>query len=824
MLHAQTAQLSGQVVDSLDRVGLAYASVALFDLDTQQQVTGVLADSTGSFRLTGLSSGTYRLQVRFMGYRTYELTPLELPQGAALDLQQIPIQPTTRILDEIEIAGRQRKTLHQVDRQVFDAEQFQQAQGGTAVDVLRNLPGVSVDAQGQISMRGSSGFVVMLDGRQVQMDAATLLAQLPANAIEHIEILTTPSAKYDPDGTAGIINITTRKGAADGWFVQLNGLIGAPSIEPYGNAEASRRWGGDATINYRKGDWDVSAGLDYRRDDLAGRRVGYVNSYLGGVLTEFPSEGERSFDKTRYSGRLSATYSPNKDHQLSMSFLVGDRTQYRTADILYAPQQRLAISEADFRGVEAYWDLYREQGSIFTQGDVVDSLTYYNENLRVREGDFLIGGIDYTWKLDGQGTLAFSALYERTLLGGPTENVVLGGPDLADSLQFQYNTNDNPLDGLRVKADYRRKLGDADWESGYQYRMLYHPGDFLYQDRDFANDEWVDNPVFTNRIELRRQIHGVYTQLSGTWHKLQYVAGVRVEYMDRQVTIAKPDTTYAYQIVQPFPTLNLRYPLGESTALKAGYSRRIQRTTTFKMTPFPEREHNETLEQGDAELLPEFIDLAEIGIVHNWGDQSVFLNTYYRHVQNVINRVNTVYNDSVLNRIYTNAGNAQAIGAEAGADLYPAKWCQLHLGGNVYQYRIQGTLFGDEIDVANLIYSINANAQFDLTGTLSLQAGFNYLSERVTAQGRDSRYYNPSLTLRKTFLDGKLAASVQWLSIDMGLLESNEQRITTVRPDFFTTTNYIYEVDRVMFSIQYRFNQPAGKVKFIQSEFGESEY
>ncbi|GAB4402498.1 MAG: hypothetical protein OHK0039_00610 [Bacteroidia bacterium] len=242
------------------------------------------------------------------------------------------------------------------------------------------------------------------------------------------------------------------------------------------------------------------------------------------------------------------------------------------------------------------------------------------------------------------------------------------------------------------------------------------------------------------------------------------------------------------------------------------------------MTPFPEREHSETLEQGDAKLLPEFIDLGELGVVGNFGDNMVFATAYYRRVQHVINRVNTVFNDSVLNRIYTNAGTAQAAGIELGAALYPTPWWKVYVGGNAYIYTIRGSLLGDSIDQRSPIYSLTATMDLRIRPDLDVQVGFNYLSARITAQGVDSRFYNPNLTLRKTFLDGRFTLSAQWINIDMSLLQSNEQRITTQRLAFFTTTNYIYEVDMVMLSLSYRFNQPASQLKCIRSEFGDKEY
>lgn len=824
LLHAQSAQIRGQVGDTIDRAPLGFATISLYRGQDSVPFRGMLADSLGRFSINKLTPGIYQLRVHFLGYKSLESKGIQLPKAAVFDLGFMGLQPSARLLQEIEITGQKSKSFHRVDRQVYQADQFENAQGGSAADLVRNLPGVSVDAQGHISLRGSQGFMLMIDGRQIQIDAASFLDQLPANAVEDIEILTTPSARYDPDGQAGIIHITTHTGAQEGLSWQVNVRLGAPSIEPYGNAAASRRYGTDATLNLRREQWDLSMGLDYNRDDLAGRRVGYVNTFQESVLTEFPSSGERSFDRFRYSGRISLQWRPKKGQQVGLRLLGGDRTQSRTADILYAPQQRTIIPAEAFLGPEAYWNLYQETGTVFQGGSLQDSLTYYNENLRLREGDFLIGGLDYEWKLNSLNTLQFAALYERTLLGGPTDNAVLAWPNLADTLQYQYNTNRNPLDGLRIKADFTHKTAHQSWESGYQFRFLHHPGDFTYLDRDLTKMQWEVNPLFSNQIVLRRKIHALYSQLSGSRKKWNYSVGLRLEYMDRQVELGTPDTTFPYRILQPFPSARVQYQIKKDWLIKAGYSRRIERTTTFKMTPFPEREHNETLEQGDAELLPEFIDVVEVGTVNSWGDNSLFVTAYYRRIQNVINRVNSIFNDSVLNRIYTNAGLGQAVGLEIGSQLYPAEWCRLALGANMYQYQIKGKLFGEAVNNTNLTYSLNTQAEFKLSPTLSIQAAFNYLSNRITAQGIDSRYYNPALTISKSFWGGKIKASLQWQSIDLGLLESNEQRITTVRSQFYTTTNYIYEVDRVLISLRYQFNQGDKSGKFIQSEFGDKEF
>ena len=538
--YAQKAELIGIVIDGTEKQNLEYATISLLQEKDSSLISGAFSDSEGRFSINKLSTGSYYLRIQFLGFEPQLIADIDISDNQRLDLGTIHLTPSQKLLDEVKITGRKTTSFHQIDRQVYDASQFGQAQGGTASDILKNLPSVSVDALGEISVRGSSGFIIMLNGKQIQTDPSVLLNQLSANAIEDIEIITAPSAKYDPDGKAGIIHIKTRKGALDGFYFIANGLVGLPSIEPYGNTEAARRFGGDVTVNYKKGKWDLSAGLDYRRDDIAGQRIGYVNTYLDEVLTEFPSYGERSFDRENYSGRVSAIFSPNQQQSFTASFYGGKRTQFRTADILYDQQQRTFIPQNNFVSPQGYWDLFQENQEVFQGGTLVESLVFYNENLRVRKGDFLIGSFDFTQQFPDQSQLSLSVLYERTILGGPTDNRSLAWPNTADTLQSQFNDNDNPLDGVRIQVDYHRKWGEVNWESGYVYRYLKHPGDFIYLERNFELGTWEVNPQFTNTIELQRQIHALYTQFSGKKKKLSYTAGIRLEYFDRSVRTASP--------------------------------------------------------------------------------------------------------------------------------------------------------------------------------------------------------------------------------------------------------------------------------------------
>ncbi len=819
---AQDYMITGRILDQNSGEAIEYASITTHNLSDSTMLTGVVSDALGQFQIKNPKGTAIYLNAQFLGYAGY--TSATLQGGATINLGDISLSVNGAILSEVEVTGKAITSAHKLDKQVYDAGQFQNAKGGTATDVLSNLPAVSINSFGEISVRGATGFMVMINGKPVQSDPAVILNQLSANTIEDIAIITAPSAKYDPDGNAGIINIITKQNISDGTYFSANILGGLPSIENYDNKKNTPRYGADVQLNFKKGKWDISTALDYRRYDIAGRREGYVNTFVDNVLTEFPSDGERSSDIKNYSARLSTTYTPNKQQSITAGFYFGKRTKERTADILYTNQQRTSVATNDFLGTAAYYDDFLRTGTVFSGGTPINQLTFFNENLRIRRGDFAIGSLDYSIKLANDATLKFSGLYERTVLGGPTDNVSLGYPNTSQILQLQLNDNNNPLDGIRFQVDYSKKIKELTWENGYQYRYLKHPGDFDYFDRDLVNNTWVENPLFTNSIELTRKIHSVYSQVSGKSGNWQYSGGLRLEHFDRKVTIARPDATYLLDKLNLFPSLNVSYDLGNDLLAKVGYSRRIQRTTTFKMTPFPEREHSETLEQGDAELLPEYVDVVELGLVKNWGDNSVFGNVYFRKIENVINRVNTIFNDTILNRIYTNVGQANVLGIELGTTVYPTDGWRIYFGGNIYSYGIEGSLFGDGINTSNTVYSINANSTVNLSPTFSLQLALNYLSERITAQGEDSRFYNPSLSLKKSFLDKRLTLGLLWRNIDLGLLNSNEQRITTVRDNFFTTTNYVYEVDILQLTVSYQLNQVAKKLKLTESEFGKGEF
>ncbi|WP_018631276.1 TonB-dependent receptor domain-containing protein [Niabella aurantiaca] len=800
-LNAQQLTISGTVADSATQAPLPAASITFYD-HTHAGVA-VTSGRNGTFVIrVPAEARRPTLLISYSGYRP-RIVVLSSPLSAA-DLGTLYLQSAATSLEAIVVQGKKPPVSFKVDRQVYNAGQFGNAASGTGIDVIRNLPSVSVNATGTISFRGSSSFLVLINGKPTQGDPAAVLGQLPASAIENVEIITSPSAAYDADGKAGIINIITKTGVEDGWMLQSGIMYGLPPVNDFDNARHPQRYGADISAGYRKNKWDVSGGLNYLRNDIAGYREGDVYTIRNGVKTVFPSTGERSFKRYNYGGRLAASYQANASNLVSAGFYIGKKFQSREADLLY--------------------NNYRQQ---IQTGEVFAPFIYYNANTQEKEGLFSLANLDYTHRFSKASSLAVSALYEHAGLSGNTYNRNLYYPNTSDTIQFTHNPNTNPLDAYRIKADYTQKLSaQHTLQGGYQFRYDVQDGNFTYYTKVLGTPDYVIDPEFTSRVKTNNRIHAGYLQLNGQARKLNYNLGARLEYSERELRFSREEEKQHLILNNFFPSAQFRYALTDLSTLKAGYNRRIKRTNNYELNPFPEREHSETLEQGDPNLLPELTGTYELGWEQKLPGGSFFLTLYHQRIKNPIQRVNKVYNDTILNRVFTNAGEALQTGLETNLSIAVTSWWQCVLGGNVYKYKIDGAIFGGTIPISNSswVYSVNTSQSFTLPANWLLQLSVNYLSERVTAQGEDSRFLTPHFTVKKTTKDKRWYFQLQWLNIDAGMKESNRQRITTYGTDFYTTTNYIYEPDQFQLSMGFNLSRRNRKINLPQSEMGEKEF
>ena len=785
----QDQMLKGIVQDGITEKILPYANVSLWKKDSTV-FQGLLSDSLGQFSFKNIPANISFVKVQALGYRSYNVSLV-----GKNSFLTIKLKPENTVLNEVFVQGERSVSDLQIDKQIFNTRQFQNSANGTGLDLIQRLPSVTVNTEGNVTLRGSSGFILLVDGKPSSRNPADVLAQIPSNLIESVEVLTTPSARYDADGKAGMINIITKKDSKIG--TSWSGNMMNAGTNPL-------RWGGDIMWTLAEKKWNIFAAADYRRFDIEGFRVGEIRTILKDSLTYMPSTGIRDYRDFQYSLRAGGSFYPKSTDVFNWSAYVGEKQTDRTANLHYK----------DF--IQTGNSL-----SLFSTQFKSPSREFYNQNLFVRSGKFQTFTADYSHTYANKSKLNALALYEYSELGGPLNNydTYEGTSQL---LLWERSTETSPLTALRFQIDYSIPLSNnRKLEIGYHIRQIQHDGDFLFERLNLSNQQWKSDPNFSDQMKLSQKIHAPYVQLNGTKNIFSYALGLRTEYLSRTLTHnAEPNKIYALDQIYLFPSFQGQWKISDSYSFRTAYSRRIDRPTTKLMSPFKNHRHAETIENGDPNLLPEIADIVEIGISKSYENISFTATAYVNFLKDKVFRVNEIYSRTILGRTYTNAGNSQSTGMEFTTEVRATKKWKIYLSGNLYQFDVQGKFNGIETTQNSFNYNLNGNTVVDILPRLRFAWDINYLSKSVTTQGIDSELLLSNASLKYTLWQNKGSITIQAQNI----FNTNVQTIQTQTKDFFSSTDY-RKWDRVFqISLGFRINDRGQKVKSTKTDYGEKDF
>jgi len=781
--------ISGTIQDEKTGEVIPFANVSLWKKDSTV-FQGTLSDPLGKFNFKKIPGNIAYVKVQALNYQSFNQSI-----NVSNVLLDIRLKPENTFLTEVIVKGERVSTSVQIDKQIFNAGQFQNSANGTGLDLIQRLPSVTVNVEGNIALRGSTGFVLMVDGKPSSRTPAEVLAQLPANLIDQVEVLTSPSAKYDADGKAGMINIITKKDSKIGTSWSGNLMNGGTN---------PLRWGSDLMWTYAEKKWNIFAAADYRRFDIEGFRVGEIRTIYRDTLTYMPSKGIRDYRDFQYSIRAGGSFYPNASDALNWSAYLGEKQTDRMANLHYQ----------DFIQTGNSLSLFSNQ---FTS----PLKEFYNQNLFVRSGKFQTFTADYSHVYANKSKLSALALYEYSELGGPLNNydTFEGSNKL---LLWERSTETSPLTALRFQLDYSLPLANnKKLEMGYHVRQIQHDGNFLFERLNPANQQWNSDPNFSDQMNLSQKIHAPYIQWSGVKNLFTYGIGLRSEMLSRQLThLAEHNKIYALDQIYLFPSFQGQWKLSETHSLRLAYSRRIERPTTKLMSPFKNHRHAETIENGDPNLLPEIADVFETGFSKAYTNISFTATAYVNILQDKVFRVNEIYSRTILGRTYTNAGNSQSTGMELTTEIKASKKWKIYLSGNLFQFDVRGKFNGIETTQNSFNYNFNGNTVFDISTRLRFAWDFNYLSKSVTTQGMDSELLLSNASLKYTLWQNKGILSFQAQNI----FNSNIQTIQTQTRDFFSSTDY-RKWDRVfLISLGFRINDRGQKVKSTKTDYGEKDF
>lgn len=759
-----TGTIKGQVFDEVLQTPVEFATIAIYKDGTDTPIDGTITDKSGLFRIKKLSPGIYDIDIKFIGYNTKRIENIEIKAKEEINLGKLVIEQATENLEEIVVKSKRNTIEYKVDRKVINAGSNYTSSSGTAIDILESVPSVTVDIEGNVSLRGSTGFTVLLDGKPTILEPSEILSQIPASSVANIEIITNPSAKYDPDGTAGIININTKK-------ISLQGVSGLLNL----NAGLNDKYGGDILLNYRREKFNISLGADYNNRFRPGEYENTRRLSYGETSSEIFSEGNHDHRRQFNSYRLAMEYSPTKKNIISANVRFGSREMTH--------EDKLDYTET----------LFPEK--------IINEYDSYDKT--IRSGDFTSATLNYLHKFKPKGhKVNFEVSYRHYEGHEKSRN------ELTDYSGFlsngQISTEDGPSTRWQFKIDYEYPIAEGvKLEAGLQSRRgeSQDINEIYNFNTETGDYDFMD--IYSYTTNYNRGIHAAYAQYAGKKNRFGYQIGFRTEYTDRQLEMVGEPDDLKINRWDYFPTLHSSYKFNEKNQLMASYTRRIDRPRGWFLEPFITWTDAYNVRRGNPGLLPEYIDSYEFGFQSDINRRSSFsAEIYYRITKNKVERVSSTFSENVMLRSFENVGKDYSLGTEIVFNAELLKWWGFDLMGNIYSYKVEGKLFDQDFSEKSFSWNTRLNNSFDLSKTFQLQLNARYNSKIASAQGHREGFFTVDGALKGNFMNRKISLALQFRDI----LNTARYERYSEGSDFYTHMVFDRESPEIMLTLTYRIN------------------
>ncbi len=745
----QAYEIKANVVDETDEPATG-AVAAILTPDSTAIASGI-ADSDGNIGISVKSKGNYIFSVQMLGYEPYFASIII---DGDKDLGIVRLSPTDTKLDELIVTAERGKGIYKLDRQKINAQTALTASGGTAADVLKTMPSVRVDQDGEISFRGSTGFLVYVNGQKSMLDGTQALEQIPAASIENIEIITTPSARYRTDGDTGIINITTRRETKHGF-----------SATASASGSTMMAYNTDLTLSYVDGNnrWYIGGIANRLKDksDFRQTKTTLVDDYL----TTSHSDGTRYTAPSNYIAIAGWEMDLGK-HRLNIEAQHGRTRTERGGHMEYSEHR-------EYAGDLLHDNIYNAHDKISNTKHLAQATVTYGWILNDRGDRFDINGrLRYDWDC---------LEYTESNLFDLNGNRYEGTRGYEDEHHWDF-------DGT---ASYQLNYSpDGRLEAGYQYVSYSEHGDYSikYWDRGHSDFVWQDDlfaPFF-----YRRQIHSLYAMVNQKAGNVEFDAGLRGDHTIDQLTIAVAGADRYIKRWNVFPSAHVRYLADKSNIFSVAYSYRTVRPGIWQLEPYITYEDYYTKLIGNPDIRPAYVHSAELGYNHTFSNSNTLAATaFVRQRRDVAERVRVPYEPGVTLDSLINAGNDLTIGLELTSRLKVTGWWSANLNGSVFGYKFKSKYEGCT-SRSNVSYSASLINNFTVGPTTKMQFDANFVGPTVLSQGKEKAYCYFDFAVRQQVVKNTLWASLTMHNIfhtaryNSTRMSENLQSVTHVRPKF----------------------------------------
>jgi outer membrane receptor protein involved in Fe transport len=761
MQQRRGGTITGTVIESGSKHPIEYANIILFRAADSTQVTGTISDNEGKFTLTPVPPGAYYVNIQFLGFNRVTKEKVVINRNNFNpDLGIIELVPAALNLDNVVVEGQKNPITYQIDRKVIDVSQIPVAISGTAADVLEHVPSVTVDINGNVSLRGSQSFTVLIDGRPSVLDAQDILQQIPAGTIENIEIITNPSAKYDPEGSAGIINILLKK-------TRKAGFGGITSL----NAGLNNKYGGDALFEYKLNGLAANFGLDYNNRFHPGTNKEERRTIFNDVTSVTIRNGETERGRKMFGLKGGFDYNFSENDILGFSGRFGDRSM------------RMNSFQNRYQSIEG----------------INNTDVFRNISKSSRGGSFYVLNLNYTRKFSGPGHQVITEFSYRKNNSDEESLTELFSEGIFSS--GRRSEEYGPSRDLEAKLDYTLPFSQTSrFEAGYQGEVELSTENTGYYQADSIR-EYIFRPQFSHTTDYNEAEHALYSTYSGETGDFGYQLGLRAEYTFRDIKV-DDFGSFIVDEFDFFPGVHASYKFAEGKQLMGSYTRRINRPHGWALEPFETWSDANNVRRGNPALLPEYIDSYEMGVSTFFGTLSASLEGYYRINNNKIEQLTSAYAQGVTLSTFGNVGKDYSLGSEMMLNFGIADFWDVRLMGNVYDYRIKGEIFNQPFSRSSFNWNTRFNNNLKFSTDTQLQLTFSYNSPSVSAQGTREGYLTTDIALRQDLFNRSLSLTLQVR--DLFSTAKHEQTSSGI--DFYNYSYFNMESPMVMLNIRFNIN------------------
>ncbi|MBN7812421.1 TonB-dependent receptor [Algoriphagus sp. H41] len=711
---SQSVEITGKVVDAKTQSPIEFATIKLLDKSSGEMLAGTTTQADGTL-LLATKSQNFSLEISFMGFLTQTFSEFEIVKNQ-VDLGTIAMAEDTKLMEEVVVQGEKSTTEFQLDKRVFNVGQDLSSTGASALDVLNNIPSVNVNIEGQILLRGTGGVQVLINGKPsvLTSDGGNALGTVTADMIERVEVITNPSAKYNAEGTSGIINIVLKKDEKRGVNGSVTLNTGVPNNHSLG-----------FSLNKRTDKFNLFSqlGVGYRTmpEDFETLNQNLVDG------TEVRSVGDAEKNEKFFNLILGTDYYINDRNVVTLS---GN----------YAFEGETEYSDGAFSSFDASQVMvsgWNRTESIEATNPKWQYELQYKSDFSDKDDHYLL-------------ISAMGSSFAKDQLSDFDNSPTFGEGALS---QRQQADNDFSQAEYTFQADYTQPFGEKfTLETGGQYFMSTVKNN--YSISDFENGSWVVIPSLTNDFHYSQNVLGLYGTGAYEGEKFGLKLGLRLENTDVNTELEQTGEVNQQNFTNAFPTAHASYKVAKNFSLQGGYSRRISRPRFFDLNPFTNIRNPYNVSTGNPNLLPEYTDSYEMTAIYDHSLFSLSGSIYHRYITQTIEDVTTVENGINITKPM-NIGTNNVTGLEVNGKVTPSDWWSLNADFNYNYFDRTGTWESTPFGFTSSQWSGRLTNKFELPADFALEVVADYRSSYQTFQRSNKGFAMADLGIRKKIVNGK---------------------------------------------------------------------